>query len=563
MSTNEAHARIRINSMIESAGFKLTNSSVDDAFVRLEGAICDELMKSRLRKAGKRPDYHFYGPRSSKPIAFLEAKKMGIKLDDALDQATEYAKVAYANESPPMVVFASDGIQVRSRHADGSDLTLNNYPVNYIPPLDVMQELVQSPSASQGEVIDSVNSLIDIFSEAADSMRRDGIDAGINQLREFCVLLFIKIMAERGNRPAQQNWGKISRASGKGLIDIYKKVLQGYRDEYGEIFSGSEINNPEILESLVDRVNPINFTNSGIDIKGEAFEFFLSKYSIGNKSALGQYFTPRHITSMMSNLLNPQPGDKILDPFCGTGGMLISCYFDIKMGLDSTSPKFDQKLEELRNSTLYGNDISNSTSGLAKMNMILLGDGQSNIERGDSFKRQEWKKYDKLITNIPFNIDAPIDKEQMLQFIEKSGLEGDDWNELCVVKCVESIKPGGSAAIVLPLTLCHADKYRKLREYIANKSNIRACIRLPEKTFVFYTTAQTAVLILDNIHRANTSEFTFVHIKADGMSQDKNREPIPENDIPKILEFATDSELEMLPGAIKMQWGGGGGGGIH
>jgi len=554
--TTEAYARVRINSMIESAGFKLTDYDSDDPSVGYERAVRNQIMNDRLKRAGKIPDYHFYPPDTATPIAFLEAKRIGgpKKLDDALKQVTEYAMIAHNNDKPPMLVFASDGIQVKSQHADGSELSLNNYPVDYIPTFDLMRELVCSPSATQGKAVDNVASLKRIFEDVADLMRADGIDAGINQLREFSILLFIKIMSERGKQGARANWDKLTSESGENLRKSYQQILKEYRDKYGYMFSTSELNNPQILEQMVSKVRPINFTESGMDIKGQAFEYFLSNYSAGNTSALGQYFTPRHITAMMDMLLSPKSGDKIFDPFCGTEGMLISCYTQIRMGLDRTGTNFKSKLRELEKRTLYGNDISGGASSLAKMNMILLGDGQSNIQRADSFDSQDRKEYDKVITNIPFNLNAPINYQKLASLIEASGIEKPDWNELCIVKCIESLKPGGSAAMVLPLTICDSDKYQEVRNYVAKKCRIRACIRLPEKTFVFYTTAQAVILVIDNAHERETNEFTFIHLKSDGMSQDKNRDPIPDNDIPTLLEYASEERLREIPGAVNMKY---------
>ena len=557
IGTTEAYARVRINSMIESAGFKLVDYDSNDPSVDYERAVRNQVMNDRLKSAGKVPDYHFYPPNASTPIAFLEAKRIGgQKLDHALEQAAEYAKIACDSNKPPMLVLASDGIQVKARHADGSTLTLNNYPVDYIPPFDLMRKLVRSPSAAQGKAVDNVASLIKIFGDAADLMRANGIDAGINQLREFCILLFIKIMSERGKQGARANWDKLTSESGNNLINSYQQILQQYKNEYGSMFSTSELNNPEILEQMVSKLRPINFTESGMDVKGQAFEYFLSNYSAGNASALGQYFTPRHITSMMAMFLSPKSGDKIFDPFCGTGGMLISCYTQIRVGLDSGKANFSDKLHELEKRTLYGNDISGGASSLAKMNMILLGDGHSNIQRADSFDSQDRRKYDKVITNIPFNLNAPINYQKLAPFIEASDITRPDWNELCIVKCIESLKPGGSAAMVLPLTICDSDKYRQVRNYIARKCRIKACIRLPEKTFIFYTTAQAVILVIDKAHEMETDEFTFIHLKSDGMSQDKNREPIPDNDIPTLLEYASEGRLREIPGAVNMKYEG-------
>ena len=552
---NEAHARVRINSMIESAGFKTYNYQISDPSVGYEHDVRNIMMRERLNRAGKIPDYHFYAPNSATPMAFLEAKRFqGVKLDDALKQAIGYARIACDSDKPPMLVFASDGIQVRSQHADGSDLSLNNYPIDYIPSPTLMRELISTPSTAQGQAINSVKNIIKLFEKVSDFMRSDGIDAGMERLREFCALLFIKIMSERGNISARENWERLLSITGQNLISEYKDIHQNYRDTYGDIFLETQLNNPSTLEQIISSLTPINFTNSAIDIKGEAFEYFLAEYSAGAKSELGQHFTPRHITTMMAALLVPQTGEKIIDPFCGTGGMLISMYQHIRMGLDPEKSDFTDQLHELQNEALYGNDISGGASSLAKMNMIILGDGQSNIQRADSFDTLEQHAYDKVITNIPFNLKGTINPQQVLPFCRASGVQITDYNSLCVVKCIESLKRGGNAAIILPLTFCHSSDYKHIRDYIARKGRIRACIRLPNKTFVSYTTAQTAIIIIDNVHVQQTDEFIYIHLKSDGMSQDKKREPVPENDMCDLLEYISENRLYEAPNAVRMQY---------
>ena len=556
---NEADARVRINSMIVSAGFKIEDYNVYDPSVSFERDVRNLVMRQRLNQAGKIPDYHFYEPNSATPLAFLEAKRFqGVKLDDALKQAIEYARIACDSNNPRMLVFASDGIQVRSQHADGSQLTLNNYPVDYIPSPALMRKLVATPIATQGQAIYSVKSIIKLFEKVSDFMRSDGIDAGMERLREFCALLFIKIMSERGNIDARKNWDRLLSITGENLISEYKDIHQNYQNTYSGIFSSTQLNNPSTLEQIISSLTPINFTNSAIDIKGEAFEYFLAEYNAGAKSELGQHFTPRHITTLMATFLSPQTGEKILDPFCGTGGMLISMYQYMRMGLDPEKSDFSTKLSELQNETLYGNDMSGGASSLAKMNMIILGDGQSNIQRADSFDSLQRHAYDKVITNIPFNLKGTLNRQQVLPFIQASHTQITDYNSLCVVKCIESLKRGGGAAIILPLTFCHSPTYKHIRDYIAKKSKIRACIRLPNKTFISYTTAQTAIIIVDNAHIQQTDEFVYIHLKSDGMSQDKKREPIPENDIRNFLEYISENRIDEVPNAVKMQYSSGG-----
>lgn len=408
---SEQAARVRINSMIEAAGFKTVDDGSGGASVGYEGDLRDPDMRKRL--AGKKPDYHFYAPNSTTPMAFLEAKKYPSRLDDALDQAAEYAKIASGGEKPCMIVLASDGIQVRSRHADGRDLTLNGYPVDFIPPPSLMRNLIYNPAAEPGEAAQNVKSLIQLFKTVSGLMRSDGIDAGITRLSEFCALLFIKIMSESGNANAREKWGRLLTASETDLIGTHQTIHQEYQDAYPGIFSASQIKKPEILKQIVSALEPINFTASAMDVKGEAFEYFLSEYNAGDKSVLGQYFTPRHIIAMMAALLDPQPNDKILDPFCGSGGMLISMYAHIWNGLTREERGIDSvKLNQLKRRSLYGNDNSAGASSLAKMNMIILGDGHSNIQRSDSFDSLETNEFDKVITNIPFNLKGPVQNAQ-------------------------------------------------------------------------------------------------------------------------------------------------------
>lgn len=552
---NEEIARVRINAMIKDAGFGIMGEPWDvQPVVRYEGDILDEPIRNKL--SGKKPDYHFYEAGSKRPIAFLEAKRPGSNLNAALDQATKYAKRVSESPSPAMIVFASDGFQVRSRHADGSDLLVNGYPLDYIPNSKIMAELIDEPALHLGEKIKNANELIDIFGNTANYMRRDGIEAGMAQLREFCIMLFIKIMSEQGKKTERRAWSSFEKLDGQELKKSYQSLLKKYDNEYRGLRFGSEIKNPEVVKEIIKQLSRVNFTISEIDVKGEAFEFFLKNYSAGKKSSLGQYFTPRHVVKMMSTMLRPELGDRIFDPFCGTGGMLIECYKQIKMGLSRELHKRD--LDQLNKNTLFGTDISQGASSLAIMNMVLLGDGHSNINNADSFEREDGGQYDKVITNIPFNI-ADVGRSTSLQkWVDLSGIEKPDMNSRAIIKCIESLKKGGSGAIVVPLTMCVSKRYAQIRDYIASRCRIKACLRLPAKTFISYTTAQTAVLLFDGAHESGTKDFVYIHIENDGLSQNKKREPVPGDEMPRILELAMEDRLADFAGSATMSYKPGG-----
>lgn len=549
MSNGEAFARVRIDSMLRQSGWRLESKAGMPSNVALEGDIRDPRIKSNLQQS--RPDYHLYPENSNTPIAFIEAKKPGNTLDIALGQATEYARRGAGSSSPRMIVIASDGIQVRTRHANGSALTLNGAIIDFIPSPNLLIALIDEPSLNRGDVVSHADSLIRIFKNAGDSMRADGIDQGIESLREFCTLLFIKIMSERGDLISREIWDSLKKTTGRSLLQRYRDSLSNYRNKYGEIFPESNIRRPETVEYIRNQLDDINFTSTDVDVKGEAFEYFLRRYNSGRTSVLGQYFTPRHIARFLAAILNPEQGDKVLDPFCGTGGMLIMCYHHMRRTIKNTDEKTGtQQLKLLQEASIYGRDISNGASSLAKMNMVLIGDGHTNIINGDSLSELELRKYNKVITNIPFNIrDGGHGSSHRSSeiYTRHSGIHNPDYNEMCLIHCILSVAPGGRAALIIPETICYLDRYTKLREWIASTSRIESVFRLHGHVFTPYTTARTAILLLSNIHQRQSSDFPALSVDNDGYSLDTNREPINENDLPLLLEFSTERRLHEYP----------------
>jgi type I restriction enzyme M protein len=133
-------------------------------------------------------------------------------------------------------------------------------------------------------------------------------------------------------------------------------------------------------------------------VKGEAFEYFLQQYNAGGKD-LGEYFTPRHAIRNLVAILQPRFKDKIYDPFCGTGGMLIECFKYV-----SERIKFDPENINILSNCFYGNEITN-VARITKMNMILFGDGHNNVQQRDTFQHPVDNEHDLIITNIPFGFD--------------------------------------------------------------------------------------------------------------------------------------------------------------
>ena len=216
-------------------------------------------------------------------------------------------------------------------------------------------------------------------------------------------------------------------------------MLKWFSSEYKDesLFRGLKIRHPDNLREIIRLLDDLQLTDINADVKGDAFEYFIRSYSASNPSDSGEIFTPRHIVKTLVKLVNPQIGETIYDPFCGTGGMLIVAFKHIMANMAHT--EVNQK--RLRESTLYGRELTR-TASIAKMNMILAGDGHNNIERLDSLANPVDDKFDLVITNYPF--------AQKTRYGEKYSVPSRNGDLVCPQHCFRSLKRGGRMAIIAP-----------------------------------------------------------------------------------------------------------------
>ena len=524
---NETLARVRIDNTLVALGWRLDGDRTGPADVRMEGDVKSPRDKARLK--GKRPDYILYD--GDEIVGLIEAKKNvkgGKTVADGIAQCMEYARMLGRKNA---ICFCADGNITQACHASGAAVKINGELVDELLPLHQVAALAKNPNLDLGDEISNIGQLINLFHKSADILRNDGVEAGLDSLREFCLLLFIKVMTEKGASLPGCGWDELVDKNGEDLMVAYQRIISDYQRKYRDIFRDAAIRRPETLKSLIDGISGINFSRSDMDIKGGAYEHFLAKFNTGRRSVLGQYFTPRHITRMLAKLMDFRLNETIYDPFCGTGGMLIACYTSLRNQARTLVEK-----AHLNNKTLFGRDITPTAAQLAKMNMVLLGDGHTNISRTDSYMAFVENKYDAVITNIPFGLDSR-DRETADMYL---GATGGNSDEIGALHCIHAVKPGGRAAIILPENLAYLERHRKFRAFIAENASIRAVIRLPRHTFRLYTTAKTFVLLLDDIWQGATTRFPFVDLRHDGFSDSAWREPVDENDIPELLANVND-----------------------
>ena len=537
----EAEVRHQIDRSLESNGWILdAHDTKQNVF--FENAVKSRLPQLNVKKLGqKKPDYTLFD--GVQPIAVIEAKKSNVvNLEEALNQASDYAECMDVD-----IVFASNGLSLKTRHLKKSEpLFFNGVELNELLPLDLLRKYYVDKTNEvftvSKEIIKSRDELISLFSELNDDFRAAGIRAGIERFSEFANILFLKLLSEQGE---DDLWDTLMRLPETDIVPYLNSVIvDRFQENYGgEVISPITTESTVIIKKIVQKLNPLNLTDIDEDIKGSAFEYFMEKTTTATND-LGEYFTPRHIVRFMVRLLNPKFGETVYDPFCGTGGFLTESFKHISQQRRvsmSTS-------EKLQKETVFGSEKTD-TSRIAKMNMILFGDGHSGVSREDSLLTDTTGEYNNVLSNIPFSLKN-ISKD-ILQLSQGHGAK--DADEACVLKCFNSLKVGGSMAIVVPEGVLVNKAHREMLRFILSNSRVRMLLRLPRGCFAPYTDAKTGIIYLTDKGVGQTNWFYRVTIHNDGF--DTKRNPIKGiNDLDNVLFFHTLSDIPMedLPAGLKI-----------
>lgn len=539
----EPEVRYQIDRSLEAKGWILDPGNI------LQNVFFENAVKSRLseqshtRLGQKKPDYTLFD--EIIPIAVIEAKKSDIvNLDEALDQGSDYANRMGLN-----IVLACNGFSIKTRHLTKSEpLYFNGVEVTEIPPPDLLRkyhiEDTNEIFTVSREAIRSRDELISLFEELNNDFRAVGIHAGIVRFTEFANILFLKLLSEKGD---DEIWDTLMRLPEDEILHyLNSSVVDRLRNSYGgEVVSPVTTKSAPIIKKIVQRLNPLDLTGIDEDIKGVAFEHFMERTTTA-KNDLGEYFTPRHIVRFMVRLLKPKLDETVYDPFCGTGGFLMESFKYISQQASHSMDTVDK----LHNKTVFGSEIT-TTARIAKMNMILFGDGHSGVEQRDSLFADTNGQYNNVLSNIPFSLDLSKDILDGFSNSEKHKVK--DADEACVIKCFNSLKVGGSMAIVVPDGILVNRAHREMLRHIFSKSRVRMILRLPRGCFAPYTDAKTGIIYLTDKGVGQTDWFYRVAIENDGF--DSNRNPVKGiNDLDNLLFYhsLSDSPPEILPENLKI-----------
>ena len=487
---------------------------------------------------GRRPDYVLYQSNTDKPIAVIEAKRPGSDLEKALQQAIDYANPL----SVPLVFACNKTFAIAQHVSQGDPLKIDGEEIQ-----DFIDEMTSLRFIEEGSEITSAplgmnitrNGLIKTYNDANNILRKEGLREGYERFSTFSEILFLKFIDEsdrlRSLIGERYCWSEFQNYPDQQLLDyINDTVWKKLQNEFGDIFNNQfAIQTASNLKRIVEHISTINLTSIDSDIKGDAFEYFLKSVTNGVKD-LGEYFTPRHIVRLIIRILKPKYGETIYDPFCGTGGFLLEAFKYLSLQTDTSHEDID---ETLKQKTIFGRELT-STARIAKMNMILFGDGHNNIEKMDSLENPIEEKYDIVMSNIPYSQRTEAGRYYPIPTSPTSKSDGD---LVCIQHIWKSLKPGGRAGVIVPETFLYdGGKTKQVRELIVRHASELNIISLPRGVFNPYTPEKTNVLYFKKGHNQFKNCFFFA-IHNDGFELDSKRKPIAgSSDIIKCLSVWDD-----------------------
>ncbi|MEZ5002881.1 MAG: N-6 DNA methylase [Chitinophagales bacterium] len=332
--------------------------------------------------------------------------------------------------------------------------------------------------------------------------------------------------------------------------DIFKNAFLPYRD-------------PETLKLFLKTIGEFEYTHS--EKLGDAFEYLLSV--MGSQGDAGQFRTPRHIIDFLVAIIDPDKGETILDPACGTAGFLISAYKHILLkystaakscGLanifsynqavqtqnfasrqfnnlgDALTPDDRKKLIQ----NFAGYDISPDMVRLSLVNLYLHGFSDPHISEYDTLSSEDrWNEnFDVVLANPPF-----MSPKGGIRPHKKFTIASNRSEVLFVDYIAEHLNPKGKAGIIVPegVIFQSGKAYKALRKMLV-EDYLYAVVSLPAGVFNPYSGVKTSILLMDKTIAKQRNEILFVKIDNDGYNLGAQRTAIKGSQLEDAIKIIHD-----------------------
>lgn len=211
--------------------------------------------------------------------------------------------------------------------------------------------------------------------------------------------------------PEGAHWNDVREKTvniGAALQEAMRAIEQANPDTLFGIFGDASWTNKdrlsdEILTNLIEHYSQhkLNLSNVPDDQLGNAYEYLIKEFADDSGHTAAEFYTNRTVVKLMTLIMDPQPGESVYDPTCGSGGLLLNCALHLK-----------DEGKEYRTLKLYGQEINLLTSAIARMNMFMHGIEEFSIVRGNTLvnpaflENDELKTFNVILANPPYSIKA-------------------------------------------------------------------------------------------------------------------------------------------------------------
>ncbi len=327
----------------------------------------------------------------------------------------------------------------------------------------------------------------------------------------------------------------LEEANGTKLRDASKSVFQDISfntDKLGEEKQKNTILRHLLEDFAKDALNLRPSRVGSLDVIGNAYEYLIKHFAAGGGQKAGEFYTPPEVSDLIAELLDPQEGDTISDPACGSGSLLMKCGRKIKERFNS------------KKYALYGQEAIGSTWSLAKMNMFLHGEDNHKIEWGDTIRNPKLldkngglMHFDIVTANPPFSLDKwghdEADHDPFGRF--RRGIPPKTKGDYAFIShMIETMKPTtGRMGVVVPHgVLFRGSSEGKIRTKLIEENLLDAVIGLPEK--LFYGTGIPAAILIFKKDKAD-KKVLFIDASRE-CKAGKNQNLLTAENINKIVE---------------------------
>ncbi len=343
--------------------------------------------------------------------------------------------------------------------------------------------------------------------------------------------------------PEGAHWRDVRNTSsnvGQALQNAMRAIETANPRLYG-IFGDAQWTNKErlsdaTLRDLIEHFSTLTLSVANVpeDELGQAYEYLIKKFADDSGHTAAEFYTNRTLVHLMTLMLEPQPGESIYDPTCGSGGMLVSALTQLK-----------KEGKEHRTLKLFGQERNLMTSAIARMNLFLHGIEDFKVERGDTLadpkllEEDRLRQFDVVLANPPYSIKqwnrAVWESDPFGRNIYGVPPQGRA-DYAFFQHIIKSLKlDTGRCAILFPHGVLFRDEERQMRAKLVEHDVIECVLGLGPN--LFYNSPMEACVVVCRTRKAKERRGKILLINAVGeVTRERAQSFLKEEHIDKILE---------------------------